>query len=385
MRRNRIILLILWISSLIGISFYGGVISYSFFALFTLIPVISLIYILYVHIFFRIFQDPGSRDLTSGKNTDFYFTLQNETPLPFSSIRVTFFSSFSDISGLDDKTEYCLYPHSGIRKKTDLICRYRGEYEVGIKKVIIEDLFRLFTFTYTCPEPFKVTVKPDLIHLDSLKLSETFLNAVRYNSRPVSPDILLREYVPGDDPRLINWKQTGATGNLMVRKMINEEEPGITVIMDSCRYSEKCAEYLPVENKLIETTLALSLFFTEKGESVNVLYRGTALSETVLSLNNFEVLYERMSAFIFRAENTPALLFSEVLYDRRIFKSRSVFLVLHSFDASASSLTSKLSDADIPVFVCLINNDKDALSSLSGLKGAEGIRISTNANLKEVL
>ena len=46
MLRNRIFVGILWIVSLVGITFYGGTISYGFFTAVTLLPVLSLLYLL---------------------------------------------------------------------------------------------------------------------------------------------------------------------------------------------------------------------------------------------------------------------------------------------------------------------------------------------------
>ena len=54
MKRNRLIFLILWILSLVGISFFGGPVSYGFFTVFTLIPVICLFYLVLVYFFFHI-------------------------------------------------------------------------------------------------------------------------------------------------------------------------------------------------------------------------------------------------------------------------------------------------------------------------------------------
>ena len=148
MRRNRIIWLILYVLSIVFISFYGGVISYGSFAVLTLIPVVSILYIIFVIFRFRIYQKLDGRNPVCNNRSDFYFTLQNESFMIFSSVRVTFYSDYSTITGLDDRTEYELSPRSGIRKQTDLICRYRGEYEVGIRKITVTDPLRLFSISY---------------------------------------------------------------------------------------------------------------------------------------------------------------------------------------------------------------------------------------------
>ena len=45
----------------------------------------------------------------------------------------------------------------------------------------------------------------------------------------------LREYVPGDDPRLVHWRSTARTGQLMVREHVDTSQPTTTVIVDTRR------------------------------------------------------------------------------------------------------------------------------------------------------
>ena len=141
MKRNRLIWFCLWVLSLVGISLKGGAVTYGFFALLTLVPLISALYLLAVYSMFHIYQELEHRYVTVNEPVHYRFALVNEYPLQFAGIRVRFFSSFSSITDLDDETEYELKPHSRIEKETKLICRYRGEYEIGIKAIEIQDFF----------------------------------------------------------------------------------------------------------------------------------------------------------------------------------------------------------------------------------------------------
>lgn len=67
MKRRKMVLFLLWLLSLLAISFYGGAVSYGFFFGISLIPVVSLVYLLMVHERFRIYQEIGCREVLCGQ------------------------------------------------------------------------------------------------------------------------------------------------------------------------------------------------------------------------------------------------------------------------------------------------------------------------------
>ena len=385
MKRNRIILFLLWVLSLVGISFYGGPISYGFFVVLTLIPIISVIYMICVFVLFKIYQSLENRDITCNRTEAFYFTLQNESPVSFFGVRVMFYSSFSTISGLDDKTEYELKPHSGIKKRTNIVCRYRGEYEVGIKKVVIQDFFRLFSYTYNNKEPFRIIVKPDIVRLERLLHGDVAVNTVKDSLvNKTFPDVLTREYVSGDDPRLINWKVSGAAGKLMVRDMISEQQQGVGIIMDSCRYSDRIDEYLPVENKILEAAIALNLYFSEKGIPVSTYYETTDPEESlVYRENGFDAFYDRMCGFSFKDDHSNELLMSHVMSQGSVFTKRAVFMIVHVWDEAVTMMVQELNKNAIPVIIYVISDEEDI--SFERISRVDVVRIPTESDLREVM
>ena len=204
MKRNRIIWFGLWILSLVGISFYGGPVTYGILAVLTLIPVFCLIYARMVYNRFRIYQQMEGKSLVCRQNKDFVFDLQNEDFFPYAGIRIVFFSDFSNIIGLDSDTVYELKPFSGINLKTGLICRYSGNYDVGVREIIIYDFLKIFSLKLKIRNPFTVNVRPRIIHLDnSSQLDAVSACSGNNGLRKEEPDIPVREYVPGDDVRLI--------------------------------------------------------------------------------------------------------------------------------------------------------------------------------------
>ena len=387
MKRNRIILLILWVLSLIGISFYGGQISYGLFILFSLIPIISLLYILCVYLLFKIYQNIDARDIVCNNTATFYFTLQNESAISFSGVRVLFYSTFSTISGLDDKTEYELRPKIGIKKQTDIVCKYRGEYEVGIKKVVIQDFFRLFSITYKNREPFRVTVRPNIVHLTELLHADIAMSAVR-DSRvnQNEPDVISREYVVGDDIRMMNWKVSANIGKFMVREKTGEQQQGVGIIMDSCRVSNRIEEYLPIENKILEAAIALNLFFSQRGIPVSTYYEGTSFEENVVDKNKgFEEFYEKMSSFVFDEAHTDELLCRNIMDSKTVFMKKAVFMIVHKWDETLTHTAMEIGKNNIPIVVYIISDDINCEYSSQLMTRTSMVRITTDSDLTEVM
>lgn len=385
MTRNRIIYAILWVLSLIGISFFGGPVSYGFFTLLTLIPIVSFIYLLFVFFSFRIYQELENKNLTAGHTTPFTFILKNEFPFGFSGIRVKFFSDFSEITDLDDNAEYELQPKTGIKKQTKVHCKYRGEYEVGIKSMELQDYLRLIRLKFNNKETLRVTVKPNIVELPALKsLHSSVIMTKESAFQKSQADVLSRPYVTGDDVRYANWKVSAKNGDLFVRQMTGEERDGIGIILPLKRYSAQANDYLPTENKMLETAIALSYFFLKKNTPVQVsLGCDRKLDKRATKKERFQDVYEFVSTAEFREDLDEKAQFTGVLSGNEIYRNRMVFLVVSRFDAGVRETVIKLHDNHIPVVIYRIGPSDEALDIK--LSNVEMISMDPEADIKEVL
>ncbi len=382
MKRNRIIWLCLWVLSVVGISLKGGAVTYGFFAVMTLVPLVSVLYLLAVYVLFHIYQDLEQRFVSVNEPVRYRFALVNEYPLQFVGIRVRFFTSFSSITDLDDETEYELMPYTRIEKETRLICRYRGEYEIGIREIEIQDFFRLFRIRYKNKECIHAVVKPQLVKTD--KLGEIELSdAVRESSLNKSDlDIISREYVPGDDRRFINWSQSARTGALMTRMQTGSDHQEIAIITDTFRSGSEQSEFLPLENKILEVTLALSYYFSRN----NICAAEYHLQQDIVRLTventwRFEEFYDSVSEIMFSSQNTHSLLHEAAMRRIDIFESSMVFLVLSSWDAATDALLKELERGNMRVVICFIGDNENDRPDLSDHKNCDVICISPYAEL----
>ena len=386
MRRNRLIWLIVWIISLIVISFFGGPVSYGFFAVVTLIPVVASLYLLLVYILFHIYQRIDSKWIAANQTIPFYLTLVNDYYFVFSGIKIKFYSSFSNISGVDEEVEYELFPNTGITKETSLVCKYRGEYEVGIKNVIIQDFFRLFRVTYHNREPLRVTVRPQLVHIESLKSVDLNASLKEIETKSSELDVLVRGYVPGDDIRQVHWGITAKSGELMIRKRIGEEQQGVGIIMSTHRCSKDQFSYLPVENKILETVLAVALYFIKSGIPVTHFHHAKELEmKSLVRLEQFDEYYNYVSDVAFDEERKDDLLFLEAAQNQSLLEYKAIFIIVHEWNELAAQMIDILSKNNVYTVVYIVseNVDKELLSHK--LPGVDIVNILPEEDLMEVL
>lgn len=387
MWKSRVIWLGLFILSLVGISYFGGAVSFGIFYAVLLVPVFSLLYILTVYFSFRIYQKIEGNSLVAKEPVNYYFTLQNEGFLSFAGIRVRFFKDFSGIQDMDDSVEYELFPGEGVKLSTGLVCNYRGEYEVGIERAEITDIFRLFKISYKNRETLRVTVKPRLVFLQELKCGDAEFASYRDSFiNKNTPDVLSREYMAGDDIRKIRWKLYASTGKLLVRNDIGEEKQGVSVVLSTHRFCDEPEVYLPVESRMLECALASILFYGAKNTPVtSVFYNGSMKKSSIGSLTGFDGVYEKFCNVSFEENYRDEDMLDELLRDRTIFESRAVFFVVNSLSVKIYSACEVLNSNNVAVIIYKIGEENDFEGDFSKLSGTGLYIVPTDGELEEVM
>lgn len=388
MRTRRAVFGVSWLLSLVAISFYGGTVSYGLFFALTLLPFLSLFYIVCVWLRYKVYQEIGSRNIVSGQSVPYYFVLQNEDKFAFAAIGISFFSDFSYIEELPDETEYELLPGEKYKYETSFVCRYRGEYEVGIREVTISDFFRLFRIRCEVKETKKVIVAPRLIRLHELKSVSDVSAMMRREvlKQEAEPDIVTREYAYGDTLKQIHWKATAREQKLMSRRLIGEEKEGVLIFFDTHRYDENPRRYLPLENCLLETVLALGFFLSEKSIPVMLYCSQEKWKKNRLNgIGDFGDFYELTGELEFeKGQDTKGRI--RYLLDRgTALDKRVVFFVLQKMDIEILEMTKRISENGvIVVFYVITEEDMEDLRAM-GDGNRRIIAVTPQDKLEEVL
>lgn len=357
MKRRRWILFGLWLLSLAAISCYGGAISYGFFYGVTLLPFLSLFYLVLVYWRFKLYQEVESRNMVCGHAVPYFFVLQNDDYFAFTSVSVRLFSSFSYVEELPDGIEYELLPGDKFTYETKLVCKYRGEYEVGVKEMVITDFFRLFQIRYRLPGTIKALVKPQIVRVEELTSIADMSAFMQRESllMQTEPDVLVRDYMEGDAMKQIHWKATAREQKLKVRNRIGEEKQGISIICDTRRYGENIREYIPLENKIVEVFLALGIFFAERDMAFSAYYgqRGM-MSSHVDGITDFDEFYGKVSAIVFDKEEEVREIFNHAMAQGALWNSKILFCVLHVWDDAVARMTQQLAAGGVLVVIYFV-------------------------------
>lgn len=359
MKARRWIFLLMWVLSLAAITCYGGAVSYGLFFGMSLLPAISVGYIVWVYFRFKIYQEIGSRTMVCGRPESYFFVLKNEDYFAYAGVSIRLYSDFSYVEELPGDTEYELLPGEQYTFETRLVCRYRGEYEVGVKEVVITDFLRLLRVSYANPGTIKALVSPRVVHLAELKSLEDFQAVFRREAfAGTEPDAVVRDYVEGDPLKQIHWKATAREGRLKVRTRTGEEKQGIAVFCDMKRFSQDRKRYLPLENKVLEVLLSLTFFFAGRDMTLSVYYGqgGGPVEHSVRGMQAFEDFYREVDGVVFQEEEECLRTLEQAVAGGRLWESSVILLILHELSDRLMELVGQLCVAGVLVVIYVVTD-----------------------------
>jgi uncharacterized protein (DUF58 family) len=115
--------------------------------------------------------------------------------------------------------------------------RRRGMFDVGPFDIERVDPFSLTVGRRRDATLASVIVHPKVYDLvgphGAVRVVENESVLRRATADPMSGFVSMREYVAGDDPRMIHWPTTARTGTLMVREHVEVRRPEFTVVLDT--------------------------------------------------------------------------------------------------------------------------------------------------------
>ena len=161
-----------------------------------------------------------------------------------------------------------------------LTCERWGAYLIGALRLVAYDRFRIFRYERRLDVqlPLKVYPRPELVR-DLLKPLETQVFTGNLVAREKGEGIEfadLRQFVPGDRVRRINWRASARRGELWVNELHAERNSDVILFLDS--FTEARRENESTLDRAVRGTAALVEHYLEHKDRVGLVSFGGVLN-----------------------------------------------------------------------------------------------------------
>lgn len=162
----------------------------------------------------------------------------------------------------------------------------RGEYRFGKCNVLVTDLgflsrrFRLEEDKILACYPSFIQLKKYSLLATTNRLTAVGVKKIRRIGTTLEFE-LIKEYVPGDDYRFINWKATAKVHKMMVNQYEDEKSQPIYSLIDLGRAMRMPFEELTLLDYAINASLVLSNIAILKGDRAGLLTFSDTLQEHI--------------------------------------------------------------------------------------------------------
>jgi uncharacterized protein (DUF58 family) len=234
-------------------------------------------------------------------------------------------------------------------KQTDKVLKYqlhpvkRGVYGFGHVNVFVSAKTGFISRRVKAASPCNIKVYPSYIYLkqyeiiaSSNKLNQFGNKKIRQIGQQLEPD-QIKEYVKGDDYRIINWKATARRNKLMANVFQEERAQNVYCVIDKGRTMQSAFNGMTLLDYSINACLAIAYVAMLKGDKTGLLTFERRFdtfippSRSVLQMNQIqEALYHQQTAF---AESDYLSLYQKMNKD---VKDRGLLLVFTNFDSVAA-------------------------------------------------
>lgn len=219
----------------------------------------------------------------------------------------------------------------------------RGEYHFGQIRIFVNSFIKLVVRRVSHNSQAMVPVYPSFLQMRkynllavSNRLEEIGIKKIRRIGMQNEFD-QVRDYVPGDDYRTMNWKATARKGTLMVNQYQDEKAQEVYCLIDMGRVMKMPFEGMTLLDYAINSSLVISNIALNKHDKAGVIPFGNTLKGYVpaerrnTQLNKIlELLYNLETSF---PEPNYELLYLTI---RRIVKQRALLILFTNFESLPS-------------------------------------------------
>ena len=249
----------------------GGRIYYALLLILLLMTAFSLISVLWTLFTVKVNMKGVKSRAMRGDRLMTIISVQHKSLLPPGSLRL----EMNVPGGMGGRQEISVEAPPFARRnfRNVVLCAHRGNYEVGIARIIAGDLFGLFEFSRRSGKKLmRVEVCPKATDMPLMELKASDVGP-EFRSRATedaaSPSGI-RKWQDGDELKKVHWKLSLRKRELMVRTFEESARPDTLVIPDLSEITALKDQRLTMEDAICEAALGAAKAQLEEGFPVRM-------------------------------------------------------------------------------------------------------------------
>ncbi len=221
----------------------------------------------------------------------------------------------------------------------------RGVYSFGKINVFIESFLRLAQRRICIEADTEVAVYPSILQMKKYELmafSRITTNEGLKKMRRIGQSYefeQIKNYVPGDDYRSVNWKASSRRAQLMVNQYEDEKSQQIYSVIDKSRNMRMPFGGLSLMDYAINTALVISNVILQKHDKAGLLTFSNKIGATIKAERRPAQLNKIITA-LYKEKPRDLEANYEILYHaaRKLIKGRSLFILYTNFESTQAAM-----------------------------------------------
>ena len=277
--------------------------------------------------------------LSLGDKNKIYIHIQNKSEIKLNikvidelpeQLQIRDFAMFIILAKREiKKLEYEIFPTS------------RGNFQFGNINIIAQTSGGLISRKFSFDLKSEVAVFPSIIQmkkyeLNAIKSSSQFVGLKKIRQIGHSYEFeQIKNYIPGDDNRSVNWKASGRCGELMVNQYEQQRLQQVYSIIDKSRSMKMPFNGLSLLDYAINTSLVISNIALQKYDKAGLLTFTDKLGSVIKADNRKSQLTNIIHALYNEKEHSLEANY-ELMYSgiRNLIKGRSLIFLYTNFEST---------------------------------------------------
>lgn len=338
------------------------------FIVMALLPVLSLISILYTGVSFKYLQSLTPKAGVKGDTLEYKLEVHNDLLLPIPFITLYYDSIDSLLTGGQADATLALMPRTHGECTQSIFCRFRGRWPVGVKQVEIRDFFGLFTIRldvtkFLSHKPITLLVRPRVLSLSRLPMRRKNDEGPMETAPRASVDVAMlsdiRKYRTGDQMKRIHWKLTARQREVMVKNYEETSLPDLLLYIDTREINLELLDRLNLEDSLVESATAVVHFLLTRRLPMSLIYYSAGRKQLHGSRpEHFQSFYNVLSEMPFDGRFPP----EDVLMNdlKLITQSGNLFLIARTVSDKLFDLLMLMNSSNLNITMILVYEPRPA-------------------------